>query len=652
MTLTKQLWIAILLVTAIALGGALTVSLENARQYLEQELRVKNIDNAGALALSLSQLDKDPVTVELQIAAQFDTGHYRLIRLVGPDGSTLAERSQPALPPEVPAWFVRLAPISTQPGVAQVQDGWRQYGTLTVDSHDRYAYASLWAGTGRLLAWLLGVALVCGAIGTLALHLITRPLKAMVAQARDIGERRFTTVPEPATAEFRSVVRAMNALSGHIRKLLEDETQRLEALRRQVEHDELTGLFNRAQFLRQLDSALARDDDAAGGSLVLARVTGLDALNQRLGRKAVDEALVKLASSLAGAARAQASTECGRLNASDFALLARGPGEAASLADELRGALQDALGAGLASSLRIAGCTYQPGEAAGRVLARADAALAAAELGLEGAIESAPAEAMLPYDSADAWRAGLSAALDAGHLELAAFPVVRADGSLVHEEAPVRLLLEGHLRTAAQFLPWAARLDLLPTIDIHVLRAALRQLEQNPDRELAINLSAAALRDAGFHATLYETLGQHPGLAGRLWIEVQESAALRHQVEFRSLCLALRALGCRIGLDHGGREFSGFTGLHELGLDYLKIDIAFVRDIDASPGNQAFVRSLCSLTHALGLLAIAEGVCTEAESRCLTGLGVDAVTGPVLRMASAPSSESPKASAATPKAPV
>ncbi|NLF55297.1 MAG: EAL domain-containing protein [Thauera phenolivorans] len=631
MTLTRQLWLAITLVTTIAVGGSLAVSLENARHYLEQELRAKNIDTAGALALSLSLLDKDPLSVELRIAAQFDTGHYRLIRLVDPEGNTLVERSRPEAAPTVPAWFVRLVPIAAPPGLAQVQAGWRQYGTLTVDSHDRYAYASLWSGAERLLTWLLGLALACGAIGTLALHRTTRPLRAMVAQARDIGERRFTTIAEPTTAEFRSVVRAMNTLSERVRKLLDEEARRLEALRRRSEHDELTGVFNRAQFLRQLDSALARDDDAAGGSLALVRVTGLDALNRRLGRGAVDDALARLAKALAACAETRGEADCGRLNASDFALLVGGGVEAAALADTLQSKLQEALGAEVGARLRLGACAYLPGEQPGSVLARADATLAAAELGVGRTLDAGPTDALLPYDSAQAWRAGLEAALDADHLELAAFPVLRDDGSLLHEEAPVRLLLEGRWRTAAQFLPWAARLDLLPAIDARVFRAALQQLEHDGNRQLAINLSAAALCDAGFRATLYEVLRHRPGPARRLWIEVQEAAALRHQVEFRSLCIALRSLGCRIGLDHGGKEFSRFAGLHELGLDYLKIDAAFVRGIDGSPGNQSFVRSLCSLSHALGLLAIAEGVSTAAERGCLLGLGADGITGPAAR---------------------
>ena len=84
MSLIKQLWLAIAVVMSMSLGGSLVVSTQSARHYLEQQLQVKNLDNATSLALSLSQMPKDPVTVELQVAAQFDAGHYRVIRLTSP----------------------------------------------------------------------------------------------------------------------------------------------------------------------------------------------------------------------------------------------------------------------------------------------------------------------------------------------------------------------------------------------------------------------------------------------------------------------------------------------------------------------------------------------------------------------------------------
>ena len=137
MSLIKQLWIAIALVMTVAFGGSLVVSVLSARHYLEQQLQVKNIDNATALALSLTQMDKDPVTMELQVAAQFDAGHYRFIRLTAPNGETLVEKVYEGKLEGAPSWFARLIPIRAEPGQAMVQDGWKQFGTISLASSAR-----------------------------------------------------------------------------------------------------------------------------------------------------------------------------------------------------------------------------------------------------------------------------------------------------------------------------------------------------------------------------------------------------------------------------------------------------------------------------------------------------------------------------------
>ena len=58
MSLIRQLWIAIAVVTLLAFSGSLVLSTLSARQYLEEQLRLKNVDNATSLALSMSQLPK------------------------------------------------------------------------------------------------------------------------------------------------------------------------------------------------------------------------------------------------------------------------------------------------------------------------------------------------------------------------------------------------------------------------------------------------------------------------------------------------------------------------------------------------------------------------------------------------------------------
>ena len=84
MSLIKQLWLAILFTIILASTGSFVLSTLSSKNYLEEQLQNKNTDNVTSLALSMSQLKKDPVTSDLLLSAQFDSGHYRYIGLFNP----------------------------------------------------------------------------------------------------------------------------------------------------------------------------------------------------------------------------------------------------------------------------------------------------------------------------------------------------------------------------------------------------------------------------------------------------------------------------------------------------------------------------------------------------------------------------------------
>jgi methyl-accepting chemotaxis protein len=238
MSLIKQLWLGIFVILLLALGGSFVISIMSAKHYLEEQLQLKNFDNATSLALSMTQMEKDPVTLELLIAAQFDSGHYQRITLTDPNHKVLIERrfndgGNETEANNVPAWFTSSISLTASPGVAQVQDGWQQYGTLTIESHSRFAWQALWQGTVKLLQWFLLAALLSGLAGTFILKYISRPLDVVVQQAEAIGERRFILSTEPRTTEFQRLVRAMNSLSSNVKILLEKETRQLELLQRE-----------------------------------------------------------------------------------------------------------------------------------------------------------------------------------------------------------------------------------------------------------------------------------------------------------------------------------------------------------------------------------------------------------------------------------
>ena len=85
------------------------------------------------------------------------------------------------------------------------------------------------------------------------------------------------------------------------------------------------------------------------------------------------------------------------------------------------------------------------------------------------------------------------------------------------------------------------------------------------------------------------------------------------------------------GIEHFGRRFSEIGRLHDLGLDYLKVDASFVHGLESNPGNQAFLRGLSTIAHGIGMKVIAEGVASEDELAALGPVGFDAAMGPAVR---------------------
>ena len=101
----------------------------------------------------MSQMDKDEITVELQVSALFDSGQYAAVRLIDPNGKVMIEKKLAPEESTVPKWFIQVFPIESLPGQAQVSSGWNQFGTIELISHSQFAYKELWNGALKLLLW-------------------------------------------------------------------------------------------------------------------------------------------------------------------------------------------------------------------------------------------------------------------------------------------------------------------------------------------------------------------------------------------------------------------------------------------------------------------------------------------------------------------
>ncbi len=637
MSLSKKLWVIIGIIMVMAFVGTFAISTLSAQRYFSEQLHVKNVDSAASLALSMSQVDKDPVFIELMLAAKFDTGHYKLIKLTAPNGEVMVERHQSRNLDKVPGWFARLIPVSAEPGVAQVQDQWKQFGTLVVESHEGYAYVELWNSTLRLLGWFVIAALLTGMLGSSLLRLILSPLNAVIGQAEAIGEQRFITTAEPSTTEFRRLVRVMNTLSGRVRKMLQEESQRVEELRKQAQLDPVSGINKRDSLLNALDARLSEQHSAhSSGMLVVLRIRNLADLNQAMGRQTTDQLIHLIGMGLQSIVQKHSHWTAGRLNGSDFAVITPSVVDTEAVCNRLHSAMLDAWPPSIEGlsemKVHVGGCLFKAGESASAVLSRADGALAMSEsqdrLHIDAGLDEDNQN--LPSNLAN-WRAALESALKPENLMLCQYPVISSKGTLLHYEAPAQLRIAQDWLPAGRFVPWAARLALMTQLDQLVFDNAVDTIVRDK-LALSINLSLDAICNHEFQDHMIQRL-REPGVkAGKLLLDINEFDAIHHQPEFRTFCLALKPLGCKIGLKHVGPNFSKIAELHDVGLDYLKVDTTVTRDIDKDPGNQAFLRGVCVVAHAIGVKAIAGGVSSQAEIDCLASLGIDGMTGPGIKL--------------------
>src|SRR5262249_12685726 len=141
---------------------------------------------------------------------------------------------------------------------------------------------------------------------------------------------------------------------------------------------------------------------------------------------------------------------------------------------------------------------------------------------------------------------------------------------------------DGQMLATNAVMALAERLGHVRLLDHRVLELVLAELIAEPMLKASMNISAASTVDPDWWSSLSAMLRVHPDVGQRLTIEITETTAIRDPDETRGFVARAKDLGCRIAIDDFGAGYTSFRNLRKLGVDLVKIDGAFVKNIPRS----------------------------------------------------------------------
>nr|WP_245405889.1 EAL domain-containing protein [Sphingobium sp. Sx8-8] len=190
----------------------------------------------------------------------------------------------------------------------------------------------------------------------------------------------------------------------------------------------------------------------------------------------------------------------------------------------------------------------------------------------------------------------------------------------------------GNLRSAEPEILALERVDLSPELDRRLMSAALDELEANPTLCLGINISSASasLHRYGTNTLwreLRERLNRRSGLAGRLVIEITETAQFVSLEEAREFISVMQELGCLVAVDDFGTGGRSIFQLSALAADIVKIDSRFVRDASNSDEGYGKFLDLVRLGTSFASAVIVEGIETADQASLARNAGAGWLQG-------------------------
>lgn len=194
--------------------------------------------------------------------------------------------------------------------------------------------------------------------------------------------------------------------------------------------------------------------------------------------------------------------------------------------------------------------------------------------------------------------------------------------SLVRWQHPTRGIV-----SPLEFIPVAEETGLIIPLGLWILHQSCLQLRQwqteykfNPSLTMSVNLSCKQFLQKDLVEQVIKIMNETGIETNSLRLEITESYLMEDSETAITIMNRLRAAGTKLSIDDFGTGYSSLSYLHQLPINYLKIDRSFVSQTHVKPENREIVRTIISLAKNLNLEVIAEGIETIEQANYLKSL--------------------------------
>ncbi|MCX5568418.1 putative bifunctional diguanylate cyclase/phosphodiesterase [Kaistia nematophila] len=393
--------------------------------------------------------------------------------------------------------------------------------------------------------------------------------------------------------------------------------------------DPLTGMFNRASFMRALDKALARRQNGGPSVAVLLVDLNFMPVNDAHGHAVGDQVLIEMARRISAAK--QAGTTVARVGGDEFALLLEGDAATPEtighrLLDDIAAPVQVPNG-NVRISATIGIAAAEKRQVSGEELLRAaELALRGTRRGLHGSLRRFEAGMEEALKERHALEVDLRRALDEDEIVPFYQPLIALDGDrligfevLARWQHPTRGLIP-----PAAFIPLAEEIGRIGELfDKLLVRACSDARSWPSDLRLSVNISPTQFAEPQMASRILDILAKENFAPARLELEITENALVDEVSSARLILTTLRNVGVSVALDDFGTGYSSLRHLSDLPVDRLKIDRGFVESARLNEEGWRIVRAIVQLAGTFDLATTAEGIEAPEILSTLRELGCD-----------------------------